>query len=63
MILGRSLKEDVITLVKQFYGRNDVSSTMPGMKDAVSLRTSDGKKQKVQKEPIKFKRNIFTIQK
>jgi len=50
MILGRSLKEDVITLVKQFYGRNDVSSTMPGMKDAVSLRTSDGKKQKVQKE-------------
>lgn len=49
-IIGRSLSEDVIDLVKLFYVRDDVSSTMPGIKDTVSLRTCDGKKQKVQKQ-------------
>jgi len=33
-----------------FYLRNDVSYTMPGMKDTVSIKTENGKRVKLQKQ-------------
>ena len=35
--------------MKDYYLRDDVSSAMPGMKDVISVRQSDGKKERLQK--------------
>ena len=39
----------VVSMVKQFYERNDTSALLPGMKDFISVRNESGEKQKVQK--------------
>ena len=39
----------MIQVNKDYYLRDDVSSVMPGMKDVISVRQSDGTKQRLQK--------------
>ncbi|KAJ4444207.1 hypothetical protein ANN_05998 [Periplaneta americana] len=47
---GQSLTEETITLVHEFYHSEEVSRTMPGKKDFVTVRTEDGKKRTYSEE-------------
>ena len=46
---GRALPLEIEKLVKTFYGRDDISRMMPGMKDFVSVKNDDGTRSHVQK--------------
>ena len=48
--IGKSLSAEVTTVVENFYLRDDVSSTMPGMKDVTAVRDENGVKQHLQKK-------------
>lgn len=43
---GRAIEQDIKQIVEKFYLRDDVSRTMPGVKDVVSIRNPDGSKVK-----------------
>lgn len=49
---NKTLSEDVINLVKNFYESDEVSRLMPGKKDYVSMKDSDNKRIHVQKRLI-----------
>ncbi|CAF2013388.1 unnamed protein product [Rotaria magnacalcarata] len=46
---GHSLPESTINNVVKFYQLNEISSTAPGKKDVVIIRSTDGTKAKIQK--------------
>jgi len=50
---GRPLADKTVTLIKEFYELDDISSRqMPGMKDYVSVKMEDGKRVHMQKRLV-----------
>ena len=49
---GKTLTQDTLELVKDFYHHDDVSRVMPGKKDFVSSRNDDGEKVHLQKRLV-----------
>lgn len=49
---GVSLSPQTVDLVKTYYERDDISRLMPGVKDYVSLKQNDGRRQHVQKRLV-----------
>lgn len=49
---GNSLSEEVKDIVKNFYYDIDISREMPGMKDCVTVRDEQGRKEKKQKRLV-----------
>ena len=50
--IGKVLPTETIELVQNFYEKDDVSRIMPGMKDFVSVKQKDGKREHIQKRLI-----------
>ena len=51
----RSISEETVKKVNEFYSRDDISRMMPGKADVVSLRSATGEKLKVQKRHLTMK--------
>ena len=47
--LVKLLPADTVNSVKSFYERDDVSRIMPGLKDYLSIKQSNGKREHIQK--------------
>ncbi|XP_043278835.1 uncharacterized protein [Venturia canescens] len=50
--LGRSLSNDIKARIREFYVDDEISVNMPGMKDYLSIRNDDGKREHMQKRLI-----------
>ena len=48
----KSLSEDTVKLVKAFYYHDDISRVIPGKKDFLSVRNSEGEKEHKQKRLV-----------
>ena len=46
---GKLLQADIVNAVKSFYERDDVSRIMPDLKDYLSIKQSNGKREHIQK--------------
>ncbi|GBM15532.1 hypothetical protein AVEN_8917-1 [Araneus ventricosus] len=46
---GKNLPIEIVVLIKQFHENEEVSRPMPGIKDCVSMKDSEGRKVKVSK--------------
>ena len=49
---GRTLSENTCNIVSDFYLNDDISRIMPGMKDFVSIKQHDGKREHIQKRLV-----------
>lgn len=50
--LRNKISTDTANLVKEFYRSDENSRLMPGMKDFVSIKSNDGKTEKIQKRLV-----------
>ena len=49
---GRKISEEEQSSVKRFYKSDEISRQLPGMKDSLSIKDSDGKRQQIQKKLV-----------